>query len=334
MTKDKVINKLQKRIRKLETALKIVASHSGKTEGGRRKQFEVVSETIPVPMIISAESGEIVFANLSAQKIFCYSHDDFVGVKASSLYCNPEALDLFLETLASQGEVSGFRAELRKSEGSVFSATLSSRVLSFDGQDCVLTVIHDLTELMALESQLHQANKMEAMGTLAGGMAHNFNNILAAILGNAEMVREDISEASSSKELIDEILKAGNRAKELVRHILAFSRKGSQQRISVQIDLLVREALGLLRASFPTTIEIKKNIETNCGNIMAEPTEIHQVVMNLCTNAVQEMGDKGGVLGLVLRSVDLKADDMANYYNIRPGLYAHLSVSDSGAGID
>ncbi|MDM8551086.1 SpoIIE family protein phosphatase [Desulfobacterales bacterium HSG2] len=163
--KDKMTEKLQKRIRKLEAALRIVSRHSGKTEVRMRKQFEVVSVTIPAPMIISKENGEIIFANLNAQKTFGYSCEEFAGLEESSLYNNPDDRQLFLETLLKRGEAEGFRVELRKSEDSVFPATLFSQQIYFDGQDCILTIVHDLTEVMTLEKQLRETWELESVRT-------------------------------------------------------------------------------------------------------------------------------------------------------------------------
>jgi len=163
--KDKMTENLQKRIRKLEAALRIVSRHSGKTEVRMRKQFEVVSVTIPAPMIISKENGEIIFANLNAQKTFGYSCEAFAGLEESSLYNNPDDRKLFLETLLKRGEADSFRVELRKSEDSVFPATLFSQQIYFDGQDCILTIVHDLTEVMSLEKQLRETWELEAVRT-------------------------------------------------------------------------------------------------------------------------------------------------------------------------
>ena len=192
----------------------------------------------------------------------------------------------------------------------------------------------DITERTKLEEQLRHAHKMEAIGTLAGGIAHDFNNILSAILGYADLAMLDTPGNSPARQMIEQVLMAGNRAKELVKHILSFSRKEPQNWSPVQIHLLTKEALKLLRASIPTTIEIKQNIDPLCGNILADPTQIHQVLMNLCTNAAQSMDEKGGVLHVELVAVSLNTDDFADDPNCQPGQYVRLTVKDSGMGID
>jgi PAS domain S-box-containing protein len=192
----------------------------------------------------------------------------------------------------------------------------------------------DITERKELEKQLRQAQKMEALGTMAGGIAHDFNNILAAVLGYADMAKEGIPVWSPAKQQIEEVLKAGNRAKELVKQILAFSRKADQSRVPLKIRLLIKEAVTFLRASIPSTIEIKLNVAPGCGHISADPTQIHQVIMNLCANAANAMEDRGGILSIDLGMVDLTENDLGHSSIHRPGSYILLSVEDTGTGIE
>ncbi len=185
-----------------------------------------------------------------------------------------------------------------------------------------------------LESQLRQAHKMEAIGTLAGGIAHDFNNILAAILGYTEMISDEVPEFSPVQRDVQEVMKAGMRAKELVKHILAFSRKSEQERVPVAIHSIVEEALELLRASIPTTIEIRLNISHKCGAVLADPTQIHQVIMNLCTNAAQAMDDTGGVLEVAFDPAEFSDKELQSEPALRPGQYVKLTIRDNGPGID
>lgn len=185
-----------------------------------------------------------------------------------------------------------------------------------------------------LESQLRQALKMEAIGTLAGGIAHDFNNILAAILGYAEMVSDEVPKSSAAQNDIQEVLKAGKRAKELVQHILAFSRKSKLERVPVAFHLVTTETLKLLRASIPTTIEIHQDIDPNSGTVLADPTQLHQIIMNICTNAAQAMDEKGNILDVTLGWVELSEWDLHKEPSLKPGKYVKLTISDNGPGID
>lgn len=187
---------------------------------------------------------------------------------------------------------------------------------------------------ITLETQLRQSHKMEAIGTLAGGIAHDFNNILAAILGYADMAMDDIPTNSPVKYQIEQILKAGNRAKDLVKHILSFSRKENQARVPVEISNLVREALNFLRASIPTTIRIQENNDIQSANILADATQIHQVIVNLCTNSAHAMDEQGGILEVTLSNQEFSENDLKKESNLTPGKYVRLCVKDSGVGID
>ncbi|KKK75387.1 hypothetical protein LCGC14_2874220, partial [marine sediment metagenome] len=190
-------------------------------------------------------------------------------------------------------------------------------------------------EKQKLEAQLVQAQKMEAIGTLAGGIAHDFNNILSAIIGYTELLKIKLSEDSSSQTALAKVLKAGLRARDLVFQILAFSRQGEQKLVPILIDPIVKEALTLIRSSIPTTIEIRHNI-TKCGTTLADATQIHQVVMNLCTNAYHAMEEGGGILEVSLSEVDIDDVSVSQFKDLKLGLgpYVQLTISDTGPGID
>ncbi len=185
-----------------------------------------------------------------------------------------------------------------------------------------------------LEMQLQQAQKMEAIGTLAGGIAHDFNNILGAILGNAEMARSDVQAGTDLADDLDEVIKASHRARELVKQILAFSRQDDAECIPLQPADIVREAMKMLRPSIPSTIEIQQTIASSTGLVMADPTHIHQILINLCTNALHAMENDGGRLEISLADVVLHKDDLSKEPDVTPGRFVQLSIKDSGRGID
>jgi two-component system, cell cycle sensor histidine kinase and response regulator CckA len=183
-----------------------------------------------------------------------------------------------------------------------------------------------------LERQLQQAQKMEALGTLAGGIAHDFNNILASIIGYSQIALVDLPQDSPVLEYIQRVLDAGERASALVKQILTFSRKGDLEPQPVQVDLIVKEVLQLVRSTLPATITIVQNIESQAV-VMADPVQIHQVMMNLCANAGYAMRDKGGTLTVSLESVNLDKAFTHRYVDLKPGAYIKLSVADTGHGI-
>ena len=179
--------------------------------------------------------------------------------------------------------------------------------MEFGGQMAVLVVARDITERMRLEAQLRQVQKMQAIGTLAGGIAHDFNNILAAILGYTELALYYVPHGSRMQRHLEEVLTAGKRARDLVQQILAFSRQRSPERQPVRLHLLISDVLRMLRASLPSTIAIHPRLPSTAGAVLADPTQLQQVLMNLCTNAEHAMRDTGGVLAVHLNVVEVTA---------------------------
>lgn len=213
----------------------------------------------------------------------------------------------------------------------------------FDEKDNVIQMIEycvDITkqkqsqeEKANLETRLRQAHKMEAIGTLAGGIAHDFNNILGGVLGYADMAKDEVPVGSSAYNDLKNVLKAGYKAKELVKQILTFSRQAEVERIPLHPQSIIKEAAKLLRSSIPTTIEIHQDIDPKCGVVLADPTQVHQILMNLCTNAYHAMEETGGKLEITLKNTELKTEDFQHEPDFEPGSYVELMVRDTGNGM-
>ncbi len=203
----------------------------------------------------------------------------------------------------------------------------SGEILGYQG------IIRDITEQKKLENQISQSQKMEAIGTLAGGIAHDFNNILGVIMGYADLARENAPPDSHLSSDLDNIITASNRAKDLVKQILAFSRQTDVTPVPLQLQSLIKEALKMLRSSIPTTIEILDDISSECTTVLADPTQIHQVLMNLCTNAYHAMEETGGTLSVSLKPAQIDRDTHPLAIQVEPGAYVKLTVTDTGSGI-
>jgi signal transduction histidine kinase/ActR/RegA family two-component response regulator len=194
-------------------------------------------------------------------------------------------------------------------------------------------VCRDITENRKLRDQLHQAQKMESIGNLAGGIAHDFNNILSSIIGFTELALDDAAKGSTIEDSLQEIFTAGKRARDLVKQILAFARQSEGEIKPLQVNTIAKEVLKFIRSTIPAAITIKENINSDSVT-MGNPTQIHQIIMNLCTNAAQAMEDRGGILEVTLNDVAMDNDSSMEAKSLKPGNYLELTISDTGAGID
>ena len=261
-----------------------------------------------------------------------------------AMFLNPRSARLITESAVQRvrkGEpIIGEDLEILDAEGkykpiSMTAAGILSEIGEIIGGVVILV---DLTERRQLETRLRQSQKMEAIGTLAGGIAHDFNNILSAIMGNTELLLYQKNLQEADKKKLNNIYIASQRAKDLVGQILLFSRKGEQECKPVALQLIVKETLKLIKASLPSTIEIKLSISDESIQVLADPTQIHQILMNLCTNAHHAMMYTGGVLTLELSTFELSTLDIVSGKSskpsgLRPGAWVKLCVKDTGKGM-
>jgi len=305
------------------------------------KKYRTIFEESKDTIYISTVEGEFVDINPAGVSLFGYdSAEELMAVNIKdSIYTNPRDRMKFQDTLKENGFVTDYEINLKKKNGEKLIVLVTASAVK-DENDKITGyrgIIRDITKQKELERQLLQAQKMEAIGTLAGGIAHDFNNILGAILGYTELtialVEEDRNENAIIRRNLEQVYRASLRAKDLIQHILTFSRQTEHKPQSIKINLILKEALKLLRASLPATIDIYQEIDTNPRYILGDPTQIHQIIMNLCTNAYDAMREKGGVLKVQLNPVEINEQQSAENININPGKYLKLTVSDTGMGM-
>ncbi|MCF8146754.1 MAG: response regulator [Deltaproteobacteria bacterium] len=295
-----------------------------------------IIEAAPVGICIH-QQGRYVYVNPAFVEVFGYENvHEIEGQPVESLFF-PEDRDLVRERgrvrLAAEKEVPlTYEIRALKKEGKVFPVVLGGAAIDYDGEPAILGFVMDVSAERDLRRQLLASQKMEALGTLAGGIAHDFNNILSAVIGYAELARMKLPKESDVMPDLDEVRKAGDRAKNLVKQILTAGRQTEEECGPMKPIFIVKEVLKLLRASIPTSIQFDEKLDKDAGDILADSTRIHQILMNLCTNARHAMREKGGILTVRLENVEVDPDD-ARAIRIDPGPSVRLTVGDTGPGM-
>ena len=288
------------------------------------------------------KDGMYVSINEGFTRITGYTEEDVIG--KTSLELNiwdiPEDRQRLVAGLKEHGKVENLETRFRKKNGTTLFGLMSASLIQVEGEPHLLSITRDITELrqaeekkMDLERQLLHAQKLESIGTLAGGIAHDFNNVLGGIMGYTEMSLQYAEKNSKLERNLVKILKATDRAKHLIEQILTFSRKTNPQKSITSIRPIIKEVLDLLRASIPSSIIIESDLEKNTKSVLADPTKIHEAILNLATNAVHAMNGKGTLtIKCRVESLDRKLSGQTG--EIAPGEYIVIEVADTGCGMD
>jgi PAS domain S-box-containing protein len=286
-------------------------------------------------LLVSDPEHRVVFANPAADRIFGVESGQLAGRKLTD-FVPAEQMEYVEEVIQRRGDKpERYQISIIDARGDKRTLRISALTRYGPRGDAAeyLSLISDVTEHEALQEQLLQSQKMEALGSLAGKIAHDFNNLLVAIQGYAELLAEDVAAGSPAAENVRDLTNVTRRARDLVQQILAFSRRGSRKRRNIRLAAVVEEVVKLGRNTFPDGVEIRANIKDDAGLVLADESQLHQVLLNLCTNAVHAM-PRGGQLLLTLQPIIIDTELATAQLQLQPGEYLQLSIADTGQGIE
>jgi PAS domain S-box-containing protein len=295
-------------------------------------RFRTLFENTPIGIGVTSFNGEAIECNDAMLQLVGSAKSEIKRINFKDIYYSPNEGEMLIKEVQKRGAIHNVETKMKRNDGAIYHARLNISQIELDDKNVLLIIAEDITSQKNLEIQLQQAHKMESIGTLAGGIAHDFNNILGIIVGNTELAIDDVSEWNPARQNMEEIRTASFRARDVVRQLLSFARQTKLEKKPTNIIPIVKESLKLLRSSIPTSTEIRQNIPIDIDTILADPTQINQVLINLCTNADHAMPD-GGIIKVILKNVELGENATAQYHNLNPGRYVNLIVSDTGHGI-
>ena len=300
---------------------------------------EIFNSTSEAMLVLDMETGKILQTNDAAEKIFG-EKINFTGTPFSDLikkyglpYSENQVISWAKTHLDQAPWISEWHSQCEQIKGAWFEITLKKAMI----QDaaCILAVIRDITEHKIIKQQLIQAQKMEAIGTLASGIAHDFNNILAGIIGHSELALNfTLTPNHPATENVEEILRAGKRAADLVKQILTFSHSTEVEHKPIDVNSITKEVIKFIASSLPPTIELETDLSAKHSFVLASPTYLHQVLMNLITNAMHAIPNDKGRISVCLSNTAIASPPPSNLDALSPGEYLELSVSDTGSGMD
>ncbi len=303
-----------------------------------RNRLSIVVEQAAEAIAIADTEGVIKYVNPSFERITGYAKENALGKNLGIVVDQNGSGVLFSTILVAINNAETWRGELTFTRGLTEEVELESSitpVLGADGKvENIACILRDITREATLERQVSQSQKMQAIGTLAGGIAHDFNNILTAVMGFVELVQDELPEKQEAYNDLGEALKGCHRAKDLIQQILVFSRQSETEFRPIHMSMVVSNTLKLIRATFPVTIKIVEQIENKKEVILADETQITQVVLNLCNNAEHAMHNQGGVLAVTVKSHTVDSEFAELHKGLAPGPYVLVTIGDTGKGID
>jgi two-component system, cell cycle sensor histidine kinase and response regulator CckA len=310
------------------------------------ERYRITLQSMPDAVsIIRVEDAHFIYSNDAFSKITGYSLDETIGKTPFDLNLpvGSDTIDRCIELIKDNKSIDNLEDQCRKKDGTIIDALISARPVHYSGENSMIMVMADITALKQIEEEKKrleiQSQKMDSIGTLAGGIAHDFNNLLTTIIGFTKMSMKDILghakgkiDLSVVRSDLGEVRNAALRARDLVNHILAFSRHTEKEYVPIDLGSTVRESLKVLRPTFPAKIKIREDL-ADSKMILGDPVQIHQVIMNLCTNATHAMDETGGELEVSIAKIEV-GDGTANLnLDVPSGPYLRLTVRDTGHGM-
>jgi two-component system, cell cycle sensor histidine kinase and response regulator CckA len=300
------------------------------------EKFSLAFQTSPAAITIAdLATGSYLEVNEAFEQITGYRRDEIIGRSwdALGLWSDPSNRDEAVRRLQASGSLRNWEFVFRKKSGDMGNGLISAELIEIDGKPCAITASIDVTERVQLEGRLRQAQRLESIGRLAGGVAHDFNNLLTVITGYAEFLLQGIAPTDPLRPNLEEIATAAERATSLTRQLLAFSRKQLISLRVMDLNTTIKESVPMLQRLIAEDIAFITELDSSLGQVMADPEQIHQVIMNLVVNARDAMPD-GGTIAIGTMNADVSEHDVFIHPDARPGRYVMMMVTDTGEGMD
>lgn len=301
------------------------------------ERFRIAFHTNPDSINLNRVSDGLYFdINEGFTELTGYTREDVIGRTSLeiNIWKNPEDRQRLVDLLFSAGRVVNMEAQFVKKNGEIGDGLMSARIIKINNEDYIQSVTKEITETKQLQQQILQYQKLEAVGTLAGGIAHDFKNLIGAIINYAQLILLHSKENQKINNFAHKLITAGDQATRLVHQILDFSHQGNLKKSPTDIGQIVVEALKLIKVSIPSSVGIKHSLDSTTFRAMANADQIHQVIMNLCLNASQAINGSDGQIDINLSDIQIDEKTHKDFQNLSPGNYLSLTISDNGQGMD